>query len=89
MDRDGEFVVSWRELPRMALIQPQLHHFDLVVRAPGMRPLHLQIDTVEAACTARVWNDEVRAFDMGGSGGANGSAPPRARRHRPGPTSVR
>jgi uncharacterized protein YcbX len=64
VDRDGEFV-SQRELPRMALIQPQLRHFDLVVRAPGMLALHLQIDTVEAACTARVWNDEVRAFDMG------------------------
>ncbi len=64
VDQAGEFV-SQRELPRMALIQPQLRHFDMVLRAPGMLALHLQIDTVEAACKVRVWNDEVRAFDMG------------------------
>ncbi|MBP6851311.1 MAG: MOSC N-terminal beta barrel domain-containing protein [Rhodoferax sp.] len=64
VDQAGEFV-SQRELPRMALIQPRLRHFDMVVRAPGMLALHLQIDTVEAACKVRVWNDEVRAFDMG------------------------
>jgi len=64
VDRDGDFV-SQRELPRMALVQPRLRHYDLVLRAPGMLGLHLQIDTVEAACTARVWGDTVKAFDMG------------------------
>ena len=64
VDAQGMFV-SQREQPRMALIQPRLRHFDLVLRAPGMLALHLQIDTVEAACKVRVWDDEVQAYDMG------------------------
>jgi uncharacterized protein YcbX len=64
VDGEGGFV-SQRELPRMALIQPQLRHYDIVLRAPGMLALHLQIDTVETATTVRVWKDEVKAYDMG------------------------
>jgi len=64
VDTSGRFV-SQRELPRMALIQPQLRHYDIVLRAPGMLALHLQIDTVESATTVKVWNDTVKAFDMG------------------------
>ena len=61
---DGEFV-SQRELPRMALIRPTLRASDLVLRAPGMLALHLQLDTVEGECRVRVWDDELDAFDMG------------------------
>jgi uncharacterized protein len=64
VDRHGEFV-SQRELPRMALVQPTLRAHDLVLRAPGMLALHLQLDAVEGACRVRVWDDEVDAFDMG------------------------
>lgn len=64
VDRDGEFV-SQRELPRMALIRPQLKTSEVILRAPGMLALHLQIDVVEAAVRVRVWDDEVAAFDMG------------------------
>ncbi len=64
VDQDGEFV-SQRELPRMALIRPQLKTGEVVLRAPGMLALHLQIDVVEAAVRVRVWDDEVAAFDMG------------------------
>ena len=64
VDEHGEFV-SQRELPRMALIRPQLKHSDVVLRAPGMLALHLAIDTVEAPARVRVWDDEVDAFDMG------------------------
>ena len=64
VDAQGGFV-SQRELPRLALVQPQLRHYDIVLRAPGMLALHLQIDTVESATTVRVWNDEVKAYDMG------------------------
>ena len=64
VDSDGEFV-SQRELPRMALVKVQLKFSEVVLRAPGMLALHLQIDTVEAPVRARVWNDEVSAFDMG------------------------
>jgi len=64
VDTEGEFV-SQRELPRMALVKVQLKFSEVVLRAPGMLALHLQIDTVEAPVRARIWGDEVSAFDMG------------------------
>ena len=64
VDAHGEFV-SQRELPRMALVQPALRADDMVLRAPGMLALHLRLDAAEGACRARVWDDEVDAFDMG------------------------
>jgi uncharacterized protein YcbX len=64
VDESGEFV-SQRELPRMALIRPTLRLSDVVLRAPGMLALHLQIDTVEEPVRVRVWDDEVPAYDMG------------------------
>ncbi|TXC65444.1 MOSC domain-containing protein [Piscinibacter aquaticus] len=57
--------VTQRDLPRMALIQPTLKHIDMVLRAPGMLALHVALDTVEAATQATVWNDTVKAYDMG------------------------
>jgi uncharacterized protein len=66
VDEAGDFV-SQRELPRMALIRPQLKHLDVILRAPGMLALHLSIDTVEEPVRVRVWDDEVQAFDMGGT----------------------
>ena len=64
VDDHGEFV-SQRELPRMALVRPALRASDLVLRAPGMLALHLSLDTVEARCRVRVWDDTVDAYDMG------------------------
>jgi len=64
VDEAGEFV-SQRELPRMALIRPQLKHSEMVLRAPGMLALHIAFDRVEAPTRVRVWNDEVAAYDMG------------------------
>ncbi|HET8746798.1 MAG TPA: MOSC N-terminal beta barrel domain-containing protein [Ramlibacter sp.] len=64
VDEKGDFV-SQRELPRMALIRPQIRLSDVVLRAPGMLALHLQIDTVEEPVKVRVWDDEVQAYDMG------------------------
>lgn len=64
VDADGEFV-SQRELPRMALIKPELRHSELVLRAPGMLPLHLRLDGAEGELKVRVWNDTMPAFDMG------------------------
>ena len=64
VDADGEFVTQ-RELPRMALVRPQLKHTELVLRAPGMLALHLALDRVEGPTRARVWGDEVAAYDMG------------------------
>jgi uncharacterized protein YcbX len=64
VDAEGEFVTQ-RELPRMALIRPQLKVNEVVLRAPGMLALHLAVDTVEEPVRVRVWDDEVPAFDMG------------------------
>lgn len=64
VDADGEFV-SQRELPRMALIQPSFKMGQLVLRAPGMLALHLQLDAAESPLKVRVWDDEVQAWDMG------------------------
>jgi uncharacterized protein len=64
VDAAGHFLTQ-RELPRMALIQPQLKHFDMVLRAPGMLSLHVKLDEVEGPTRVTVWNDEVPAFDMG------------------------
>ena len=64
VDEAGEFV-SQRELPRMALVRPQLKLNEVILRAPGMLALHLSVDTVEEPVRVRVWDDEVPAFDMG------------------------
>ncbi len=65
VDPQGRFVTQ-RELPRMALIRPTLRQSDMVLRAPGMLALHVQLDAVESATRATVWDDEVAAYDMGG-----------------------
>ena len=58
-------MLTQRELPRMALIRPQFKGSELVLRAPGMLALHLSLDAVEEATRVRVWDDEVKAYDMG------------------------
>jgi uncharacterized protein YcbX len=64
VDDKGEFVTQ-RELPRMALVRPQLKHYEVVLRAPGMLALHLAIDAVEQPAKVRLWDEPVEAFDMG------------------------
>jgi uncharacterized protein YcbX len=64
VDAHGEMLTQ-RELPRMALIRPTLRGSDLVLRAPGMLALHLLLDTVESPTRVRVWDDIVKAYDMG------------------------
>ena len=64
VDEAGRFVTQ-RELPRMALVRPQLKLHEVVLRAPGMLALHLQIDAVEQPARVRIWDDEVGAYDMG------------------------
>ena len=64
VDEEGSFV-SQRELPRMALIQPQIKQYEMVLRAPGMLALHIALDAVEEPLQVKVWNDEVRAYNMG------------------------
>jgi uncharacterized protein len=64
VDAAGEMLTQ-RDLPTLALVKPTLRHHDLILRAPGMLALHLALDRVEAATRARVWGDEVKAYDMG------------------------
>ena len=64
VNAEGEFLTQ-RELPRMALIKPELKYYEMVLRAPGMLALHIKLDEVEAPCRVTVWDDEVPAFDMG------------------------
>ena len=64
VDERGEFLTQ-RELPRMALIQPQLKYHEMILRAPGMLALHVKLDEVEQPVRVRVWDDEVAAYDMG------------------------
>ncbi len=79
VDAEGEMVTQ-RELPRMALIQPELVDGSqgleaLVLHASGMVALRLSaIATVQPsarhAVTVRVWDDSVPAFDMGAQASA-------------------
>jgi len=70
VDAEGEMLTQ-RELPRMALIQPELpptesNTPELVLHASGMAALCVSLDAPKTAKTqARVWNDVVPAFDMG------------------------
>jgi uncharacterized protein len=64
VDARGELITQ-RELPRMALIQPQIKSFEMILRAPGMLALHVSLDAVEEPCRVKVWDDEVAAYDMG------------------------
>lgn len=64
VDTTGDMLTQ-RELPRMALVQPIFKGGELVLRAPGMLALHLRLDAVEGPTRARVWSDVVKAYDMG------------------------
>ncbi len=64
VDEHGDMLTQ-RELPRMALIQPTMRHDDMVLRAPGMLALHLSLDTVETPTRVRVWDADVKAYEMG------------------------
>lgn len=64
VDAHGNMLTQ-RDHPVMALIQPQLKTFEMVLRAPGMLALHIAIDSVEQPTQVRVWDDTVKAFDMG------------------------
>jgi uncharacterized protein len=64
VDAQGQFVTQ-RTVPRMALVRTELKTFELVLRAPGMLALHVQLDTVEKPVRVTVWSDAVAAYDMG------------------------
>jgi uncharacterized protein YcbX len=64
VDAQGEFLTQ-RTLPRMALIQPQLKRYEMVLSAPGMLALHVALEAVERPVRVSLWKDEFLAHDMG------------------------
>lgn len=64
VDAQGGFLTQ-RELPRMALVRPQLKVFEMILRAPGMLALHIALDQAEAPARVQLWNEDVAAYDMG------------------------
>ncbi|RVT52076.1 MOSC domain-containing protein [Rubrivivax albus] len=64
VDPQGEMLTQ-REHPKLALVKPTLRLSDLLLKAPGMLGLHLALDAVETATRVRVWDDIVKAWDMG------------------------
>ena len=64
VDGNGSFLTQ-REMPRMALVRPQLKACEMVLRAPGMLALHIALDQLAAPVRVRLWKDEVAAHDMG------------------------
>lgn len=64
VDAQGGFVTQ-REVPRLALVQPQLNAHELILRAPGMAALHLALEGARQSATVQVWDDLVPAFDVG------------------------
>jgi uncharacterized protein YcbX len=68
VDGDGRFVTQ-RQLPRLALVVPELAHGELIVRAPGCAPLRTLLEASALAGAQRieatVWSDVVTALDTG------------------------
>jgi uncharacterized protein len=64
VDAQGELLTQ-REHPKLALVSTKLRASDVLLKAPGMLALHLQLDSAEGDCRVRVWSDTVAARDMG------------------------
>lgn len=64
VDPEGNFVTQ-RELPRMALVRPALLGGELWLQAPGMPALYLSLKAPGRPVQVRVWDDLVRAIDVG------------------------
>ncbi|MCP5285840.1 MAG: MOSC domain-containing protein [Burkholderiaceae bacterium] len=68
VDPQGEMLTQ-REHPKLALVKPTLRLSDLLLKAPGMLGLHLALDAAETPTRVRVWDDVVKAWDMGNLAG--------------------
>ena len=64
VDAQGNFVTQ-REAPQLALVTPQFKGDQLVLRAPGMLALYLNLYEYEGDTRVTVWDDSLPAFDMG------------------------
>jgi uncharacterized protein YcbX len=67
---DGQFLTQ-REHPRMALVVPRPEGGQLVLRAPGARPLSLGLAAADGPPRpVRIWDDTVSAADCGDAAAA-------------------
>lgn len=64
VDRWGRMLTQ-RQTPRLALIQPSIEGRALALHAPGMAPLTLTRADDAARVRTQVWDDTVMAFDAG------------------------
>jgi uncharacterized protein YcbX len=64
VDRNGE-AITQREAPKLALIQPAFRMGALMLRAPGMLPMHLSLDSAEEATQVHLWGESLPAYEMG------------------------
>jgi uncharacterized protein len=65
----GQFLTQ-RELPRLALLVPELSDSALVLRARGAPELAIARTGQGTGCRVRVWKDDCAAFDEGDEAGA-------------------
>jgi uncharacterized protein len=63
-DPEGS-LISQRDHPRMALVEPRLGEDGLVVQAPGREPLHLGLQEGGTAMEVEIWGDRCPAVDQG------------------------
>jgi uncharacterized protein YcbX len=68
VDRNGE-AITQREAPAMALIQPSFRMGGLMLKAPGMLPLHLSLDSAEESTRVQLWGESLPAYEMGAVAG--------------------
>lgn len=61
---DGQFITQ-RSHTRMALIVPSLNNQMLIVNAPNMPTLTLNINAGDQLKTVQVWKSNITAYDMG------------------------
>ncbi len=60
----NEFLTQ-RELPRLALIHPNIENNGVRLEAPGIAPLEIEMTLEGWAEPAKVWKDTVQALDQG------------------------
>lgn len=60
----GRFITQ-REVPRLALLQPDIDQESLRLTAPGLPELRVARHSGGAACRVQIWRDHCDAFDAG------------------------
>ena len=64
VDRDGKFL-SQRIHPMMARIRPKIDGDLLTLSAPGLSPVHIQLQTTGKKRYAVIWRDQCVVVDQG------------------------